>query len=83
MTPAVRHSHWFLCVVEFCQVHFKCLQMKRQHLRVWVALISGVLAALKSLDGSLLLNTFQDKSYAWRFKHPTVRDAFAAVVADN
>ncbi|MCU7849292.1 MAG: hypothetical protein KZQ89_15135 [Candidatus Thiodiazotropha sp. (ex Lucinoma kastoroae)] len=45
--------------------------------------VSDVLNALKSLEGSLLLNSIQGGDYAWRFKHPTVRDAFAAVVAEN
>lgn len=45
--------------------------------------ISDVLDAFKSLEGSLLLNTLQDNSYTWRFKHPTIRDAFATVVAEN
>ncbi len=44
---------------------------------------ADVLNALKSLDGGLLLNSLQGGDYAWRFKHPTVRDAFAAVVAEN
>ena len=44
---------------------------------------SDVLNALKSLDGSLLRNSLQGGDYAWHFKHPTVRDAFAAVVAEN
>ena len=83
MMAVVRHSQWFLCVAEFYQVHFRCLQMKRHAIDRLAALHQDVLAALKSLDGSLLLNTLQDNSYAWRFKHPTVRDAFAAVVADN
>ncbi len=45
--------------------------------------VSDVLNALRSLEGSLLLNSLQGGDYAWRFKHPTVRDAFAAVVAEN
>lgn len=44
---------------------------------------SNVLNALKSLDGGLLLNSLHGGDYAWRFKHPTVRDAFAAVVAED
>lgn len=42
-----------------------------------------VLNALESLDGSLLLNTLQGGSYVWYFKHPTIRDAFATLVAEN
>ncbi|MCY3803999.1 MAG: hypothetical protein OXG06_06325 [Gammaproteobacteria bacterium] len=45
--------------------------------------ISDVLSALKSLDGSLLRKSLQGGDYVWRFKHPTIRDAFATVVADD
>ena len=44
---------------------------------------ADVLSALKSLDGSLLRNSLQGGEYVWCFKHPTVRDAFAAVVAED
>lgn len=44
---------------------------------------ADVLNALKSLDGSLLRNSLQGSEYAWCFKHPTVRDAFATVVAED
>lgn len=44
---------------------------------------AGVRNALNALDGSLLLRSLQGGSYAWRFKHPTIRDAFAAVVAED
>ncbi|RLA49743.1 MAG: hypothetical protein DRR42_15025 [Gammaproteobacteria bacterium] len=44
---------------------------------------ANVLNALQSLDGSLLLNSLQGGNYAWRFKHPTIRDAFAVIVAEN
>lgn len=39
--------------------------------------------ALVALDGSLLIRVQQDGSHWWRFKHPTIRDAFAALVAEN
>jgi len=42
-----------------------------------------VIKGLESLKGSLLLNSLKEGSYSWRFKHPTVRDAFAAIVASN
>jgi len=44
---------------------------------------SGVREALSALDGSLLLNTLNGGNYYWRFKHPTVRDAFASLVAED
>lgn len=44
---------------------------------------SGVRNALNALDGSLLLLVKQDGEYSWRLKHPTIRDAFAALIAEN
>lgn len=44
---------------------------------------SDVRNALNAMDGSLLLQTLQGGAYSWRFKHPTVRDAFAAVIAED
>jgi hypothetical protein len=52
-----------------------------------VALLGGSVAAVRSalsaLDGSLLLPLSQGGSQAWRFKHPTIRDAFAALTAED
>lgn len=45
--------------------------------------ISDVRNALNALDGSLILQSIQGGVYSWRFKHPTVRDAFAAVIAED
>lgn len=62
------------------------LQMSKNEERA-VARLGGssgdVLKGLESLKGSLLLNSLHNGSYSWRFKHPTVRDAFAAIVASN
>jgi energy-coupling factor transporter ATP-binding protein EcfA2 len=44
---------------------------------------SDVRNALNALDGSLIIQTIQGGIYSWRFKHPTVRDAFAAVIAED
>ncbi len=44
---------------------------------------SDVLKALNALDGSLILQSIQSGVFSWRFKHPTVRDAFATVIAEN
>lgn len=44
---------------------------------------SDVRTALNALEGGLLLQTLQGGTYAWRFKHPTLRDAFAALVAED
>ena len=43
----------------------------------------GVRGALNALNGSLLINVLQSGSYTWRFKHPTIRDAFATLVAED
>lgn len=45
--------------------------------------VSTVRDALNALDGSLLLQTAQAGVYSWRFKHPTIRDAFATVIAED
>jgi hypothetical protein len=52
-----------------------------------IGLIGGTLAtvreALNALDGSLGLRVLNDGAYCWRFKHPTVRDAFGSLVAED
>jgi hypothetical protein len=45
--------------------------------------IAEIRNALNALEGSLLLQTLQGGRHAWRFKHPTIRDAFAALVAED
>lgn len=45
--------------------------------------INGFRGALTSLNESLLLLSFQDGSHVWQFKHPTVRDAFALLIAED
>ena len=44
---------------------------------------AGVRTALNALNGSLLIQVQRSGSYAWRFKHPTIRDAFASLVAED
>ena len=44
---------------------------------------SEVRNALVALDGSLVLQVLHDGCYSWRLKHPTIRDAFAALIAEN
>lgn len=39
--------------------------------------------SLVALDGSLLIQVRQGGEFSWRFKHPTIRDAFAALIAEN
>jgi hypothetical protein len=45
------------------------------------ASMATVREALVALDGSLLLQVKQGGSFWWRFKHPTIRDAFGGLVA--
>lgn len=40
-------------------------------------------SALVALDGSFLVQVQQGGMSSWLFKHPTIRDAFAALVAEN
>lgn len=44
---------------------------------------SGVIEAINALNESLLLRSYSDGQYVVRFKHPTIRDAFAALIAEN
>jgi len=44
---------------------------------------SGVYRALIALNTSLTLRILQDGNSYWKFKHPTIRDAFAAHIAEN
>lgn len=45
--------------------------------------IADVRPALSALDGSLLACVLHEGTYNWRFKHPTVRDAIASLVAED
>ena len=45
--------------------------------------VTGVGNSLNALNGSLVLQTLQNGAYSWKFKHPTVRDAFASVIGDD
>jgi len=44
---------------------------------------AGVREALGALDEGLVLRSLDGGSYYWRFKHPTIRDAFASLVAED
>lgn len=44
---------------------------------------AGVIAALKALDDSMVVLFSQGDRQFWKFKHPTIRDAFSALVAEN
>lgn len=56
---------------------------EEQALALLGASLSGVREGLNSLDGSLLIQVQQSGSSWWRFKHPTIRDAFGSVVAED
>lgn len=43
----------------------------------------GTLNALNALKGSLVVLELESGRHVWRFRHPTVRDAFATLVAEN
>jgi hypothetical protein len=45
--------------------------------------VGGIRNALNSLNESLLIHTFQSGGYVWHYKHPTIRDAFAMLVAED
>ncbi|TMO07817.1 hypothetical protein CWB60_07155 [Pseudoalteromonas sp. S327] len=45
--------------------------------------LDGVITSLKFLEGSLTSLSFEEGQYVWRYKHPTIRDAFAQYVADD
>jgi hypothetical protein len=47
------------------------------------ATVAGVRTALPALDGSLLIHAQQKGVHGWRAKHPTILDAFAALVAES
>jgi len=45
--------------------------------------VGSVRKALKILDGTMVMQTRESGEYSWRFKHPTIRDAFSSLVADE
>ena len=45
--------------------------------------VGDAIKGLESLNGSLLINSIKDGSHSWHFKHPTIKDAFAAIVASS
>lgn len=42
---------------------------------------SGVRSSLKAMDNSLVVFLREDNQYVWRYKHPTIRDAFAQYIS--
>jgi hypothetical protein len=45
--------------------------------------VGDAIKGLESLNGSLLINSIKDGNHSWHFKHPTIRDAFASIVASS
>lgn len=45
--------------------------------------IVEVRKSLNALKGSLVNQTVEGNSHFWRFKHPTIRDAFASIISDD
>jgi hypothetical protein len=45
--------------------------------------LGGCLAALESLNGSLVQRTQTEQTAIWRFKHPTVGDAYAGILLES
>jgi hypothetical protein len=45
--------------------------------------LGGCIAALQALTGSLVLHTQASGDSTWRFKHPTIGDAYAAILVQS
>ena len=45
--------------------------------------IGGCVTALEALNGSLVLHSQDDGESIWRFKHPTIGDAYAAILVQS
>jgi hypothetical protein len=45
--------------------------------------VGGCIAALESLNGSLVQHTHAEQTATWRFKHPTVGDAYAGLLLQS
>lgn len=45
--------------------------------------LGGCITALNALNGSLVLHTNTSGISVWRFKHPTIGDAFAGILVQN
>lgn len=45
--------------------------------------LDGVINSLNDLKDSLTIKSYEDDNYVWKYKHPTIRDAFAQYLANN
>ncbi len=44
---------------------------------------ASIIKALPLLEGSFVISIIEKENYYWRYKHPTIRDAFGSFIADN
>ncbi len=56
---------------------------ERNALELMGGTIAGVREALKALQGSLVLLMVSGDEHLWKFKHPTIQDAFGRIIADD
>lgn len=56
---------------------------ENQALSLLNANVGSVRKALKALDGTMVTQERENGEYVWRFKHPTIRDAYGSLVANE
>jgi hypothetical protein len=59
------------------------LPAEQQALQLLGGTISSVREAMNAMNGSLVLGVREGGRQRWIFKHPTIRDAFASLVAED
>lgn len=66
---------------DYLEIPISLQEAEEDALRRLGSSLGGCITALESLNGSLVLHQQADGESAWRFKHPTIGDAFAATLA--
>ncbi len=56
---------------------------EKQALERLASNLGGCVTALEALNGSLVLHSYASGDSIWRFKHPTIGDAYAAMLVQN
>lgn len=56
---------------------------EQQAIKLLGGTIGGIRNAINSMNESLVAQSFEGEQYFWRYKHPTIRDAFATLVSDD
>ena len=56
---------------------------ERKALELLGSTLARIREAFNALNGSLVFYSFQEGIYDWRFKHPTIKDAFSSFVANE